>query len=1574
MDNLINDIIDIYYSFLNENNFFKNIINDANFIKKQILIVETVNNFIKNKINKNMKELILNIITNDSHYNIFINIFVYKYCIIYIYLGIAYYYKDSKDLYISNLIDSSQTDILNTILTSSNISNIINYYIDIQNMLELFSIKNFDKIKIILSNNVIKYNSIIKLFNILGENYIIDYLMIDNNFHNIIKTLIFKLLYLIEDKKDILSIITPEGIIDNIEYKYIEILVSNEKKIINLDFIEKFLNLNKLSIKWADEIYEYLNNYYILKENNNSNINNCIDYLFNNKIIIPIVEDFVRYHKDTEIYLKDTIIESDNIKLRNLTKIKYIINKMNNIRNYHSPILIDYKLKLNIKNLFYKQYENRLAVLYNDNEEIKIIQKIQNIDYSADYELLIDLENIRNYAYNNFKHFSKHGISMKFNNTITAIRYTNINDKNKQLIETRISNEKIPVNIIGIAYTGSNKFINLMNTSTLININSLKQFNSDNKDNQNGFINFNKILPKKSNKLIYWLFNLEKDKILINKYINYNTDDSDTIIKLMLQEIFNNYIKLINNKLINYIDKLNNMTFYDLNKIIHIYDNIYFNLYPELKNEIISYIILEKIPQLKIEQDANDNKIYSYNPNMIKLPTIEVEYNSSDEELYDENIITHEYNPDTSICYHYIKWKEILKLSKNTEEFSQAIYDFAKQYLKSNNQGMNVCKSCNELLDITKFIYSGTYIEELNTFITTSIIINQNLETISKYSTYTRTIKNIERIIERISQIMNNTVYLGNDIIIKSRRRMLIKDIIDIILIHTNWLKNHQRNMTYYKNFGINKELTELFHFELKDDIFIINTSNIDHYKIIKYNNIIVYIIFILIIELTEGQIIFIRNNKIFNYKLFLKIQHSLFNNLFLRLNKDKIALNKLPLFCFILYYYSGIVVNNKIWLYNLDDNIKPKEKIVYIIQTQKIVIHTLLDLFNTIIEANLEDNKNYLYEIINNKFYIKIHSLFNNINLLNKNQEFNNKTYDIKENNISNKIEYIIISTNNTNNFNNIINTDYCFPETIKLENRNFKTNNTITELTTCPSGNFHKWQFEANDLICLECNKSYNQINKNNKEFNTDIYFDKLKSYHLKQLATKYCLDGSLHEIPDKNNICLKCHINISNIDNEYLNKYTNNLNNINNKKIIKYIDYTKKYNNKIKNKEKKIKSFINKIILKYNKYSNNKLEIYITQFIQTLISIVGEKVKINNDDIYLNETIIILNHDYKGNILNKNIIKKLIDFTIINKQIGNTMKNIMLLKENNMYLYYDLITFQYIGYSENNKNIIFVKNNIILTIKYSIYDCILLWGYEYKYINIYNNEINSHLINDIIRNRIINLKKILLQIKIIISSIKNNIVTSKHPIISEFIKNIKKMHIITSKKIFKNFKYIINNLFINYNIDNIENLVNNTNIDTNNISTVKLIINNNYLDVMELIKYNNYDCHIIFYILYNFNIIIDSFKKIKDDSNIITEISIMIIKIIYYMFNIYYKFNMDKEIRRLDYILINEPSYMDNSLKIYGYYQELLTDEEVNDINNNDEACNAIEEFNTFDIDEFDGNNDDIIESLGHNENYD
>ena len=48
-----------------------------------------------------------------------------------------------------------------------------------------------------------------------------------------------------------------------------------------------------------------------------------MDFLFSNKILIPITEEFLRYHKSGEKYDKSSM---QNLKERDATKIKYVIN------------------------------------------------------------------------------------------------------------------------------------------------------------------------------------------------------------------------------------------------------------------------------------------------------------------------------------------------------------------------------------------------------------------------------------------------------------------------------------------------------------------------------------------------------------------------------------------------------------------------------------------------------------------------------------------------------------------------------------------------------------------------------------------------------------------------------------------------------------------------------------------------------------------------------------------------------------------------------------------------------------------------------------------------------------------------------------------------------------------------------------------------------------------------------------------------------------------------------------------------------------------------------------------------
>ena len=391
VDDLFDSILNKFNDFLIKEKAFQKLSSDTNFVKFQNEIV----GFIKKFIDSIPKKDIVDIIKKESYFDSVLNI-IKRYCAFYIYLGIAYNYEGDRDLFITNIIEASKfqkdaTFQITNFFNSENNAKIIVFYNDIKNFLSLLTFKTIDKIKIIISNNPLRYESTIRLFNDLGEDYIVEYFLIKDNFHNIMKALIFKQIYLKEEKIEIISMLNQQEI-ENAEYKYIEIVVSNEKKLVDFNVIQKFLSIEQLKSGLAEEIYNYLEEVrdtkeFIIKENQD-----FINYLFTNKIIIPITEDFLRYHKDTEKYDPESLIESSNIKERDATKIKYIINKMNNIKNYYSPLLEkNPKMKLETEKLFFKPLDPKMAVLYNDDEEVRIIQKLQMSENATDFDLIIDL-------------------------------------------------------------------------------------------------------------------------------------------------------------------------------------------------------------------------------------------------------------------------------------------------------------------------------------------------------------------------------------------------------------------------------------------------------------------------------------------------------------------------------------------------------------------------------------------------------------------------------------------------------------------------------------------------------------------------------------------------------------------------------------------------------------------------------------------------------------------------------------------------------------------------------------------------------------------------------------------------------------------------------------------------------------------------------------------------------------------------------------------------------------------------------------------------------------------------------
>ena len=1571
IDNLFDGTIDKFYLFIKKDNKFNNFSKDTNFVKYQNEILKLIKNFVDSINQKEIEQ----IFKSKNYTSMIINI-IKRYCAFYIFLGISYNYKGDRDLFITNLIEASKmqkdtTVQIENFFNSENNSKIIEYYQIIKDIIELKKYKTIERVKIILSNNPIKYQITIKLFNELGEDFIEKYFLIDDNFHNIIKTFIFKNIYKNEEKNNILNILNEKEI-DDAEYKYIEIVVSGRRKLIDFTFFQKILNIDELKKGIAEDYYDFLEKNKDDMEIEIYEKNNIIDFLFSNNFLIPISEDFLRYHKSTEKYDK----KIDSLKERDSTKIKYVINKVNKIKNLHSSILKkNPKLKLSTLDLFFKPLDNRDAILYNDNEEVKIIKKLELSELSTDADYLVDLENIKSYNYLNFKDFSKDGFILRTSKSVQAIRFTNIKNKQNKNnnIELRIGNDNIPLNVVGIVFNPSGKSLDCFK------IEALKNIKSSNNINDNGFKIFKKLIEnttsesKNDNKLHYWLFDSNTDVIKLDEYKNVSSIDKNKYIEIMINELFYTFESFIKFNLVNTIKNEKTINFEKINQHLKKFkkdnlrlENINLKLEKHLTLNLID-TLLKEVDEIPKSKDKSE---------VIKLPTSDKIKKSKKFILLktEEEIKKEKVEIKDSICHHYLKWNAIKKIpKKESDKQNQAVFNFVKQYVKINDHGDYICKSCDEMLNLKKYVYEGTYIEELDTFLTTNLAVNQKLTDIPKYSKYTRTIRNLEKNIEKICYTIGLNYYLGNIPVIQLRRRMIVKDIIDLIIIHTKYLKTQPKNRTELsnKNYNIHKDLTNLFFFELKDEIFLTSSDEKDYYKLIKFNNVISYIVILIITELNAGQLMNLKDDKMCNFFLYEKVGKNLFDNLLLRLNeKNKISISNLPLLGYTLFYFSCMLTNNYIWQWD-------KEKNISSFTIQKIIIHTLVDLINSLIEANLQEDKNFLYEIIANRFLHKLKTLYNDKNII-----------DILRNNISkkikvsdNKISFIvkkekIIKLDGKEDVNMLIENkgDFCEALTYNLNKKEkLKLNNSLSDLTNCPDGKFHRWNFKNKDLICGNCNLSYSKIKKENNELDK---INQYKTIHLKKLANTYCLTGELHDL-NSENICNLCKVNIDKKEytNNELLQLDKNLKIINNKTFKNNIEKIKKLNKYVENIKIKESKVIKNYQIKYKKLTENRIENYINDFIDKLYKNLGESVKINDKNVYLNETVYYISNDYAGNIIDKTI-------TILSKE--NKIKfiknhefygrDVMYYHNliNNTYVFYDNITKNYLGYSKDLVNFKKYTSNASIKIKYSIKDMIKTLGLKNKYINFYHidnkfmkmdnySDINvKPILKKLILRRSNNLKNIIFKTQSIIEKIKNR---------QTLISNSKENNIVNQfNKILKNFKT---------DKDNRKKIFKHIFLLTNNIkmekldSNIKLDISKNYFDSSILNKINNVDSKLLFYYIYNLNRLVDY----NENKNIKTNISYLIVNIISYLFYEYYLSLEETEFRKFDFLLLNDTPYLDESLRVEGYYQELVDSKDINKEENEEKMYNMNEEATALDIDEYDEDdlyqdfeaNEDIVENL-------
>ena len=1486
IDEIIYDSINIIYEDLKNEKFTK-----IKTFGKDVLYLNIIEKYIKqNKSSSKLEELL-----TKKQQITKINDIIEKYIIIYciIYFGIQFNYErdieNRENEFIVNVLNISVSNKLSQ-LTSILNSTIINSY-KLFNNINLVIDKKLENVEgdILYAKQFIDNHINESILKALSE------LTVSERNHNILLLVIFNNIYEKEDKVNILQIFEEENVA-NAEFKYITIIDSKFEEI-DYATIESLLDINEIQSGLSKSLYGILLDYdnvdlhYVSADSK-------INELFEKQLLIPITDDFLRYHKDSEKYEKIEGNQSTKINTnekstkRNDTKLKYIVTKINKVTDYYLPG-VD---RRDIDKLFYQPMLNRKVVLYNDTEEIAIINKFMNMgrvnfDNSEYYS---DLKHMRQYPYINFKNFASVGFELKLKNYIDAIRYsnlehidnTNIVGSYNRPIDLRPLSKDINAHIVGVALP-----ISLFENNMRIRCMALKDFINIRTLGENGYETTLNLLAeilssaKDKEKIIYWIFNIEKDKLITNKYQTVSENNFESYLKNLLDNIYNNISTLTYEILTNEINLAPDNIYYLKKLINYIQDRfVKLNVRNEYYAKIQKLLYYMKIPKTINEYDKNEDKIPGINSPLIKIPTIkktkENEYiiNVSEEEV----ISTEDSILQNATCQHIVTFNKIMMFrNRDPSLFNQKLYEFIKNYKKDSVEGDFVCKSCSQLLDIKKFV-ADTFQGGVFTLNLSSS--SQPLEELSKYEKFIKSIKNIDKIIERIGYVINLNSYVGNIPIVRLKRQEITKTTIDLIettnqLILENNPAIRKKNLeNAEKLYGINKSITNYFLFKLDNEIFTYTSQDTDKYKKYKYNNIVSYILLLMILDISNNQVFFLNFDKNYNYVLFEKLGFSLFNNLNIRINNsnDIRPIKNYKILCYLIYYIAGMLIKFNIWYF--DPHIKENKAFLKI--GMDIIINTLIHLLNTITEAFSNNKNNYLFDTISTRFFLKLNTQYNNVSAKETLEKIDNlmaSKIDIN----NNKIKIRVGTQHSTNELTGIIQSyflpdrKYILYETMITKEREF-----------------------------LKVNIPIEPIEKKILDFTKKLLFE------------KFNMDGSKRT---------------SALSDEELNKYTTNdiekidnlLRESRNIFLNKYLENEEI--NMIKNEIKieKEQSFIEKMNENYKKYYDSNYDKLISTFINKLESIIGKDININNENIYLSENVYIIDHNQLGQSSEISYIKNV----SYKPDHEHFKQDVLIIKKNIYDIYYSAIENNLLGYKEKGDKYIDVKGTgKFIKINYSIENKLRYLGFDNKYINISDykttdiftreKKTNKEIINEIMRNRINALKKfmeysqkIIYQIKNkkkiqIVDKLQNNTFTSNK------YSNINSNNVLISKdaQIVLNFqskfKYINTNkennkkILINWSLLN-EGILHDNDLD---YTFKSLLYNEKFIDASNLISLKDNDHVILFYTLSELAYLIE----LNNDNYTKSNLVFLIANIINYCYNLFNKQLNHIEFRKFKYMI--------------------------------------------------------------------
>ena len=854
------------------------------------------------------------------------NKYLYSYMLIFI--GIQHYSKRESEFI--SLVIFTQNNYLEKYLNSSINSNI---FLLKKIAIQLKTIINYkpEKLKILPEK---EFADSLKILKELSDD-IKEVLSQDDalSIHAIIKILLYKIIYLKSDKWFISELF--ENDVLQGEYKFIDVVIGDTSVVDNISLKRVLEDIN---IESQDTFLEMIKNHNESKQM--LTIIDKLDFLFNNKFMIPITDEFVRYHTLNETKHRDDNVDNalkDNMKTKNILK-KVQLAKDKDILE---------------KNHFWYQPKRELnAISFNFLDEMKILYKVLddynrikvNVQNKNIYDDLLSTSNQHYYEFNssNFAYTT--------NSQLISFRKINF-ERPKIKLDFRNIRKGEEIHIYG--YILTNRFSKIYLNDYKFKGKSFKL----NRDTE---------------------YDITGKKDIFEFFLVSETDLDENIEKMY--EIIINSLFEYSKKNINIRKYHNLLPFFYLNEINKLMIKQLSN--PEPKNfqeKTIDLTQLIDLPIVKINKKEIKRYLIS-----VTAPVIDLQMLA---EIAKKNIR----------CQHFVTLDYILTHRKSPDfNFSQAIFEFSKKYAVLNIDELLVCKSCETQLDIFKYISSGTVDLYSGDYIVTGVIGNTSLLDIKEYEIYRQIILQLDKLLgDKIAKVTGLTYLTGSEIKIVRQRESILKDILDLLINHNNNLKNYiivsnklrgEQKESIYKreDYSIDESFTFLFTFTLDNSILLRSSSDTDKYKLLKINNIIVYIMLVCILDLSESNIMnLLHNHKLCNWKLYEK-NTSFFSKIKIIENKDgdKTSLDNFPVLTYLLTFFACMFYEYNIYQENNEELVKNKSLGI------KMLIVTAIDLLNTILLININptiQEKHFIYQIICSRYFLKVNQLFKNDKILDR-------------------------------------------------------------------------------------------------------------------------------------------------------------------------------------------------------------------------------------------------------------------------------------------------------------------------------------------------------------------------------------------------------------------------------------------------------------------------------------------------------------------------------------------------------------------------------------------------------------